>query len=637
MMMQGIGKRTPTVARVIFITVLLTLLLIVVFPSVFASSGHITLLTVVEGAQEAGGAADLYLDVRPGDGAIFVDSFPLTKLDTQSSIRYANRVACDLLDVDCSQYNFYYTIRANSAIVGGPSAGAAIAVLTAAVLDGQSLDQHTAMTGTINSGGIIGPVAGISAKVGGAKAAGMTKVLIPALTSDEDILPPMEENASDNISIIPTITSGISNKTRLPLPEIVRIGNVTVNDSSATTPDAIDSTALNVLATKGVKVVRVGTLEEALREYTGKDYTRQLPPVVAPAAYDERMHAIADEICDRTALLRSRVKELGVRYNDSNNYSLRVKELPPSHDYSRASLCFSMNIELAKLVAGEKGVEDRIALRAALVTQAIALENATKAHAIATISDLETYAIVEERVLEAQQVLRDLNATDPEPSMLGYAQERLLSAKSWSAFFGLPGKRIPLDQKYLQRACLAKIGEAEERVSYTRLYMPTLMNDVDDALAQARRFSSNEPILCIFAASKAKAQANLVASALAVGNDHVDALLVQKLAAGDASMRKQQAEGIFPIIGYSYIQYASDLRTAQPYSALTFAEYALELSTIDIYFPKDRPFRIPIFFLDGAVIFLLGAIFGFALAVLLLRSWWLKVMKRHQRQTSRRT
>jgi PDZ domain-containing secreted protein len=77
--------------------------------------------------------------------------------------------------------------------VGGPSAGAAITVLTVAVLDGKKIDQQTAMTGTINSGGVIGPVAGIEQKVSGAKAAGMKRVLIPAIT-------PLENQTTANVS-----------------------------------------------------------------------------------------------------------------------------------------------------------------------------------------------------------------------------------------------------------------------------------------------------------------------------------------------------------------------------------------------------------------------------------------------------
>ena len=58
------------------------------------------------------------------------------------------------------------------------------------------------------------------------------------------------------------------------------------------------------------------------------------------------------------------------------------------------------------------------------------------------------------------------------------------------------------------------------------------------------------------------------------------------------SLAKAQAQGIFPLIGYSYFEYANALRTEDPYSALLFAEYANELSGLDVYFEQSNLPRI---------------------------------------------
>ena len=127
----------------------------------------ISLLSVTKLANDSyrGGIATLYLQVKPGQGSIFVESYPLAKIDTQVAIRFANEVACEFSTVDCSKYNFFYTIRADSPIVGGPSGGGATALLTFAVLEDIDLREDFAMTGSISSGGIIGAVAGIKEKV----------------------------------------------------------------------------------------------------------------------------------------------------------------------------------------------------------------------------------------------------------------------------------------------------------------------------------------------------------------------------------------------------------------------------------------------------------------------------------------
>ena len=63
-----------------------------------------------------------------------MDTFPLAKLDTQVSTRLAKEVACSYLDINCDSFDFFYTIRAQSPIIVGPSAGAAITILTISLL-----------------------------------------------------------------------------------------------------------------------------------------------------------------------------------------------------------------------------------------------------------------------------------------------------------------------------------------------------------------------------------------------------------------------------------------------------------------------------------------------------------------------
>ena len=103
--------------------------------------GHLTLLTVVGSGEEGqrGGTADLYLELKPGEGDVYIATFPFAKVDTQISTRFAKEVACSLVDVRCDRYDFFYTIKADSTIIGGPSAGAAVATLTASVLTGHDI------------------------------------------------------------------------------------------------------------------------------------------------------------------------------------------------------------------------------------------------------------------------------------------------------------------------------------------------------------------------------------------------------------------------------------------------------------------------------------------------------------------
>jgi len=579
--------------RHILLSIGIALLLIAVtlqLSSDGSRSGELTLLTVSETGDgaERGGTATVRLEIVPGTGAIFIDSFPLTRLDTQASTRYANQVACDYLDVDCSQYDFRYTIRANTAIVGGPSAGGAIAVLTAAVLDRRPLDTSIAMTGTINSGGVIGPISGVRAKIDGARRAGLTTVLVPLLSGPEN----------------ETVPNGTA-----PLATIAPPGI-----------GPFERGAVPALSGDGVAVIAVGTLDEALAIFTHTSPLPALPAPVAPPEYDARMRAISDEICARNAALHDEIKKRKLTYVDTHNFTLRIAATPLDAGYPRASLCFSQDIELSALIAADFSVSERRALAADVRARIVAVENRTASTPMRTVGDVEVSAIVRERIGEARETMRTLDVDEQNKSMtddLAYANERIRSAESWSALFGMPGAPLHVDDDHLRRACLAKIAEADERLSYVRLYAPSAIESAEEELALAYR-SDTEPVLCILHAAKAAARANLIASAIAVDPSRVDALVAEKIAAGERVLAARQADGSFPILAYSYWRYADWLRKDVPYSALTFAEESLELATLDMYFPKERAsLRVPGAALTPVVFFCYGAAFAIGLALFL--------------------
>ena len=89
---------------------LLILLFLLIFfvQIVFASSGHMKLLAVVNSNGTEGGFADLYLDIEEGSGRVFIDTFPLTKVDTQMSTRFAKEIACSFLEFDCNNTIIYH-------------------------------------------------------------------------------------------------------------------------------------------------------------------------------------------------------------------------------------------------------------------------------------------------------------------------------------------------------------------------------------------------------------------------------------------------------------------------------------------------------------------------------------------------
>jgi len=141
--------------------------------------------------------AVLYITVSavPGDGHIYVDTWPLTELDTQASARLAVEVAGRMTGKDVTKYDFYYVVRSESPVIGGPSAGGVMTVATIAALEGWKINNDVMMTGMINPDGTIGPVGGIIEKLDASAKLGIKKFLVPwgqtVITTQETI---REEN-----------------------------------------------------------------------------------------------------------------------------------------------------------------------------------------------------------------------------------------------------------------------------------------------------------------------------------------------------------------------------------------------------------------------------------------------------------
>ncbi|MFO8015999.1 MAG: S16 family serine protease [Candidatus Woesearchaeota archaeon] len=556
-----------------------------------AKSGSVKLLAVSETPDGGirGSMATLDLRIERGTGRVFIDTQPASKLDTQITTRFARDMACRYLTADCSRFDFFYTIKADSTIIGGPSAGAATAVLTISLLKDKELDEGTVITGTINSGYLIGSVGGIKEKISAAAENNMGEVLIPVTEAGKD-----EENMS------------------------------------------IDYTEYG--KDVGVEVVRVGTLDEALYEFTGERFRDNGKNVTISPAYSRTMEKLAGQLCNRSSMLSKEIKNLredadnnsGI-LNDTNGTSRDMKEradnLTVSADeayskgryYSAASYCFGANVDYHHLVLTLKNSSSYNLARIIEDTEmeirsfSRTLEN----HEISTMTDLQAYMVSKERLNDAVDHLNKSISAFGEGNMgtanreLAYAMERVYSARSWSAFLGKEGKKLELSEKELKESCVNKINEAEGYLRYIQMIFPGLMNDVREDIRKAESsYEEGDYAVCLHKASLAKAEISIVLSTIGYKEDAIHGLLDLKLEAAKDIMVEQQENGIFPIVGYSYYEYAKSLRNSSIYSALLYSEYSLELSNLDIYFEAERidlprkrseTFYNILYFLAGAI------------------------------------
>ena len=203
--------------------------------------------------------------------------------------------------------------------------------------------------------------------------------------------------------------------------------------------------------------------------------------------------------------------------------------------------------------------------------------------------------VVKERLDEVRQRLRafeEEESIEQKAVILAYAEERYFSVLAWEEFFAMGGKKFELNQEQLNQTCLEKISEAEERFQYLNLFL-----DLEDIKAIPERMdlaqqalNRDEPELCIIQAAQAKAEANAILSSLGVEDEEVIKILESKSKAVERVISATNEEDIFPILGYSYYQYAHALQEQDKYASLVYYEYALEMSDLQIYFPEEKNF-----------------------------------------------
>jgi len=592
-----------------FFCSLYILLFIAVMPSVKADMPDTVKLLAVS-IEENGSflplKADLELEIKLGSGKVFMETIPFSALDTQMSTRLAKQIACSYLDIEyeCSKKDFFYTIKSPSSFVGGPSAGAVISTLTVALLKGLNINQSVSVTGSINSGGFIGMVSGLKEKVEAASLHNIQTVLIPKGSGyfETDMTAVAEYLNKSNISNI-----NMSNQT-IPLNKLGLYDHGQMI---------------------GVNVKEVLTFDEVIFEMTGYKKPREESTIIVNKDYARTMEIIRAELCGRGLKIGNQLNIEDDTTDTAEQQALDLrqnakKSLEKKNYYSSASFCFGANIYLRYIDLLRKNITDEDILTG-VVDQREILNDMSQTldnEELITINDLQTRIIVSERLSDADERLKQtsekVSANNTQDAIWDYAFaiERIYSAKVWSRFFDMPGKAFELDEKSLEQGCIQKAGEARERIEYAEFIVPVMLDDIRKQLELAREDSVKELYdLCLFKASKAKAEADVVISAMSMQDYLFNDTLQQKMDIVSDLIAEQQKKGIFPILGYSYLEYAKSLFSTDQHSSRIFTEYALEFSNLDMYFrTTEKKSLIEKIIEDlkwrDAYFFGLGAMFG---------------------------
>jgi len=568
--------------------VLLLLLLSVSVSAQDVISGDIKLLALIENSTgKSGNVAVLSLDIIPGRERVFLETFPMTKVTTQASLRFAQQIACKQLDFDCTKHDFLWTIKAFPGIVGGPSAGGAAALLTSALLLNRTVPDDFAMTGTINSGGMIGPVGGLKYKVEAAAKSGVKLVLLPKGTKDVK-----EEDGNKTTDLV----------------EYGKELNITVRE--------------------------VSTLGEVLEIALGIPQNISVEPLKIEERYQRIMQEVSNDLCKRSQQFLS--EPLDANLTQAKNFTERAaRDQAKGAFYASASYCFRANVEYKRALFEEKNFTKEVLVEKInqLLNESDKLEKEVGARNISTLTDVQTFMAVMERINEAKDLLQLVSDGLNENKTgiggdVGFAEERLFSAVTWSRFFNGQARAIVINKESLKNACAEKISEAEERYNYVKSVIPEALDATRVDIDKAYSWLSEEKfILCLYGSSKAKSEADVLLSLMGVEETRFDEVISLKLDITRQALMKAQRKNVFPIIAYSYYEYADSLRDFDRVSSLLFSEYALELASLDIYFEEKKPVERPLPKLDippKVIAFALGAFVGGLIVWIIVAQMWKK-------------
>ena len=595
---------------IISIILLLTLIFTTALVQAQPKSYHLKLLAVQETPTGYEGSdADLYLELKQGTGNVFLNTFPITKMDTQISTRFAKELACKHYSLNCDQYDFLYTIRAQSNIIGGPSAGAAIAAITVIAVEDLPINENVAITGTINSGGVIGPVGGIKEKIEAAARTNLRKVLISKGNAPKEY--PLVEQIPPQINQTNN-KSNPTNQTKSNINSSINKDNINntkknisnQNITNNNTPPAKMNLIAYAQTNLSVEIIEVTSIEQVLYHITGKNISPQIQNLTENPEYSKIMINLKEQLCNRGEKIERELRQHNITLDQNFTKNIQDKNTAienatiKKNYYSAASMCFSKNIQLKKYYYDKSHPSQQIisSLFKELELKTLQLEKETNQEKIETISDLQTKMVVKERLDDVRTQIKkyyDNRATlKPEETYayLAYAQERYSSALSWQQFFTMNGKKFNLDQNHLQTTCMLKISEAEERHNYISFFLNNMpLTSLTENLNQAKiAQKQNQLELCLMKAMQAKADANALISSLGVPEESFNEFIEAKEHAAEQTIAQNSKQDIFPILGYSYYQYAKSLKDTDKYTSLVYQEYALELSDLQIYFPEEK-------------------------------------------------
>ncbi|WP_297534964.1 S16 family serine protease [Thermococcus sp.] len=537
--------------------------------------------------QLVGVVTEFVITVAPGHGHVYIETWPLAQVDMQASARLAAQVAGRVLGVNMSHYDVFIQVRANTSIIGGPSAGGTMTVGIIAALEGWKINPNVMMTGMINPDGTIGPVGGILEKASAAHEAGAKIFLIPEGQRIQYVQETQKKEIGGVIEI----------KTETKPVDVVKYAE----------------------ERWGLKVIEVKDIYQAVYYFTGHRIPRPKPPAKVEISTAFLENDAKSDYANTTAYYRKVMKEL-----QESNVGYETYETLLAALQSAGQLLNQSREDIAKgmyYTALSHDFQARIIIRHVdwylstntpedvqkLLDRVRAEINSTEAYVenqtIRGITMLQAIAAAEQRVEDAKSALdsawRYYYSQDYWDAIgeAAYAYERAKTAVFWTNLGKKFARGKPISKNIVRITARDYIDESDLIVAYIEsMYGDVIGNSLTSTIEKAQQYyDDGKYSAALFTAMQARVQGEVFLDTLAITNWTV---LMDKLnmAKEDAKTAIGTAEekGITPILAIAYYEFAesfeeqavktqnvSDLQTA-----MTFYMYSTETANLFLESPS---------------------------------------------------
>lgn len=512
-----------------------------------------------------------------GSGRVFVDTLPLTQVDMQGSARLAVKVASSLVkrdNISADNFDYFFVIRTDSPIIGGPSAGAVMTLATIALLENWTIADDIVMTGMINPDGSIGPIGGILHKIDAAASVGAKRFLIP---NGQMMYTEMVTETTSSNGWWQTITKPV-------------------------TRNVSDYARDNY----GIEVYEVKDINDVLLYATGHYYpTPKAENQITTEDYISSMKPLAEKLLDDAQTLFTNASEDFDNSNIPNHWPYYYKNQVADYlnyaesylddaeawyqtdlYYSSASSSFKslINSRFVTYACDYFDASDSVEYIYSLYNKTKILFNTEsdhlRNHEINDMISLQCVGIAQKKSLEAKKYLddvsSDINSGDYLTALykIAFAMERIKSVDWWlnlTSQFEIAGE---IDNTTLTVIAEEYIDNAQQTIAYASVLLqemgkyPAYLSNAEGLIVSARDAEKQGfPAAALFKALEALVQGNL---ALELVDGVTDEKIERARESASISISEARQQGVEPILSVSYYELAETLTNESSYEDAMF-------------------------------------------------------------------